>query len=204
MKGISAIIFIGLPGVGKSTLAKRMRDCLRRDKKKTYIIERDKIRTNLLWDIRKAADISKQILHLDEKVNTEEINSISFYFDTMGADHVIFDGCHTSIPHLTNLLNFLKAKKIKTQIIFVGDENSQCRHKLSNHSEGDYSDYGEHGEHNTVPKEILEKKKKELKQIFVDFHQIFDYRDLVVVFPNLAPMPQQDLNELVETLQKNC
>lgn len=164
---ISFFVLSGLPGTGKTTLANEIKNCYFENE--AIILSRDEIRVDILWEIRKE-DPEKQketTLNLDNQVSTKMIEKIHETIEEDKFYGIIIDGCHTNWRDLLRLLleiNNLEENPI-INLLFVGNEDSKCHYLISDKQEGDYSDYNENGTHKSIPYCVLERKKKELKEL---------------------------------------
>lgn len=185
----SFFVTCGIPGTGKSTYCRLLRnkfvegDC--------KIINRDEIRGNLLWELRKEeSEIQKEkIKKLDKLVSKKVIEEIINCLNEKKYFGIIIDGCHTEWKTLARLLKFLNTiENSIINLLIVGYYNSPCNYKTSNKKEGDYSDYDENFNHNTIPLEVLTRKRDEMKFLFLHFFEfMIPNIDYVFVLPNREP-----------------
>lgn len=196
-------IMIGIPGVGKTSFSKSMFEESPWGTLKAELVSRDEIRCNLIWEARKSQDISNQLLNLDKEVDRLEIASIEKHLEKRQEKIVILDGCHTQFFHLLNIIDTIKklSPDSLVNLFFIGDENSKCYHKLSEHKEGEYSDYNLQSEgssqHDTIPKEVLTRKRKELKELITYFTKALRFKADAVYFLS------QSTIEFIEQGQNN-
>lgn len=183
-------ILIGLPGVGKTSFCRILEDYFK-SISETRVIERDQIRCDLIWEKRKDEDLAKIIPDLDPQVNKVELMLVKNAVDDNQT--VILDGCHSEIFHLLNIIRTIKNKNPESNVslIFLGDENSRCFHSLSDNSEGDYSDYEPDFSHTSIPKVVLDRKRKELKGLIEHFTKGLKFHADALYF-----LPQKWLKEI--------
>lgn len=151
------IILVGIPGVGKSYFAKEYL----RNLENQIIIERDKIRVDLIWQARKEGKTTEK---MNQKVDLAELELVKQEIKQNKHKYVILDGCHTHYCCLEGLISTISLESPASEILlmFIGNENSVCLHKISDEAEGIYSDYKEDGSHDSIPKIVIDKKREQL------------------------------------------
>lgn len=179
-------ILIGLPGTGKSSYAMFMQQMNSR----VSVITRDIIRCEVLWYTIYEGDEDKQDLsvfeehfedlvkecrvpNMDLKIDKEERLAIERKIRKNNAKSnpkynlIILDGCHTKWECIQRLLNTIrKFKNVYIELVFFGDYDSECHHKLTLKPEGDYSDYKNNFQHDAIPIPVLQRKRDELRDLF--------------------------------------
>lgn len=183
---LSFFIMCGLPGTGKTTLSEKIKNYFAEDE--AIILSRDKIRGNILWDIRKASKEEQQAVlnNLDSKVTEKIIEILKKLRKEFEYKAIIIDGCHTNCKTLTTLISAVDDYKNNCNIFLciVGDHTSQCCHKITNKSEGDYSDYKEDLSHDSVPDCVISKKRTELELLLSKYLEAISYYiDAICTFP---------------------
>ena len=172
-------VLIGLPGTGKTTLANMLyKEANRISQGGAVLVNRDALRCDALWETRKMPEDAKSwaLAHMDIVVDAkEESECQAALWKEANKRILILDGCHTNLKSLLKLIGWIRLQasmnaigRIKIYPIFVGDENSECMHTLTDKQEGDYSDFTDtKGTHSSLPRQVFEKKREELHQLHI-------------------------------------
>lgn len=168
---VSFWIMCGLPGTGKTTTCKKLVESY--GDESVFMITRDTVRTDLLWEMRKKPELCDKICDLDNLVTEKVLQILEDHFanSEAPAKGIIIDGCHTEINTLRKILNFIAELTkqnnfgVIVNLVLIGSPHSICHHALNNHKEGDYSDY-KGSFHNSLPKSVFERKRKEFEQTY--------------------------------------
>lgn len=151
------IIMMGIPGVGKTTFAKRLVATL----PESTIIRRDEIRFELLQELKQQGE---PCTNLDRRVDDVEGDRVIDEIYTKQHKYVILDGCHTNFRSTLYLLAKIKLRDADTTltVICVGDEFSKSCHSVNQKKEDDYSDFKDDGTFEFIPQAVIERKREEL------------------------------------------
>ena len=151
------IIMMGIPGVGKSTFAKRLAATL----PDSTIIRRDEIRFELLQELKQQGE---SCTNLDRRVDDIEGDRVTDEIYRKHHKYVILDGCHTNFRSTLYLLAKIKLRDADTTltVICVGDEFSKTCYTTNQKKDDDYSDFRDDGTFDYIPKVVLERKREEL------------------------------------------
>ena len=172
-------ILIGLPGTGKTTLAKELyREANEISGGRAVLISRDALRCDALWESRKMPQKEKDwaLSHMDLVVDAKEEAACGGSISGIHHTRItILDGCHTNLKALVSLLGWIRLEsclnnigRVGIYLILVGDEYSECRHDLTDKQEGDYSDFKDSkGTHSSLPRQVFDKKKIELHNLHI-------------------------------------
>ena len=180
-------LLCGLPGTGKSTLAEKIKNSYTPDE--ALIINRDKIRVSILWEIRKEEkkDQEKILKNLDNVVTERIIDIINTTVSKQKYWGIIIDGCHTDWKIMSTMLFCLERfENTIINIYIVGTYESGCKYTLSNKKEGDYSDYKTDASHQSIPLCVFERKRKEMRKLLnVYLAHIYNYADFITFIPSI-------------------
>lgn len=185
-QNLTVQILMGLPGTGKSSYAMFMRQMNPR----VTVITRDVIRCEVLWYSMYEGNEDKtdlsvfekhfeellkecRVPNLDLKIDKEERLAVERKIRKLNSkpnpkyNLIILDGCHTKWECIQRLLKVIrKFKNTYIELIFFGNYESECHHKLTLKPEGDYTDYKNTFQHTSIPIRVLQRKREEFKDIF--------------------------------------
>lgn len=160
-------VTMGLPGTGKTSfcevLANAVPACM------CKLIQRDALRMDLLWDIRKLDPKKQQraLSDLDDLTTSRVIEEFDSAYDNEHLQTFIIDGCHTDQNTMFTLLrhirDYTKDDPVFLSVCIIGSPSSKTAHQVTGQSEGDYSSFSPHGEHNSIPLSVLNKKRQQMK-----------------------------------------
>lgn len=201
-------ILIGLPGVGKSSYARKMKTINDRVK----IINRDEIRCDIIAvmaakekglldrtnpgttlahfsyekEFEEFVKEHKNIENLDDAVDAYERILLRTTIKRNRAttnpkkNFVILDGCHTKWSALKTLIDFIRSyEEVYLEVYMIGDDRSKCEIEVNDKKQNDYSDFCRSGDHSTIPREVLERKRMEYKELLTnhlrELKKLIDY-----------------------------
>lgn len=211
-QNLTVQILIGVPGVGKSHHAQFMklsnnrvkvinRDEIRcdtiafkaaeaamkanRTDPAAALADEDK-------EFEKFVETHKDIKGLHEEVDEYERKLFQITMKRLRSrsnpriNFIIFDGCHTQWNVLEELIQTIKKyPEVYLEVFIFGDEKSPSEIPTNDKKEGDYTDYQRWGYHNAIPKEVLERKRKELKDLLdnhlKELQMLTDYQCMKVI-----------------------
>ena len=182
-------VITGETGTGKSVYSHLLQQKYKTDDCK--IISRDKIRGNILWELRKEEpkDQKEKIQKLDKLVSKKVIEEINNIIKENKYKGVIIDGCHTHWKTLSKLLDFLQPiENSVINLLIVGNHFSEINYNISNREEGDYGDYDANFNHNSIPFSVLTRKREEMKELFTHYFEFMQpFIDYIFFLPNRSP-----------------
>lgn len=218
-QNLTVQILIGLPGVGKSHHAQFMKlsnnrvKVINRDEIRCDTIAfkaaEAALKANRTDPAATLADEDKEfekfvkehkeIKGLDGEVDEYERKLFQITMKRLRSrsnpriNFIIFDGCHTKWKSLEELISCIKKyPEVYLEVYIFGDDKSSSEIPLNNKKENDYSDYQRWGFHNSIPEEVFERKRKELKdlldnhlkelQMLTDY-QCMEFIETGIVFP---------------------
>lgn len=200
-------ITMGLPGVGKSTycelLSHSVPHCM------VKVIKRDKIRMDLLWEMRKdEPEKQKEVINkLDDLTTAAVLDEFeNAYNNDQHLTTFIFDGCYTEKKTMFNLLNgirnIIQDDSVIVSVCIIGSPSSTSAYQLTDQDEGDYSAFDNTGAHHTIPKCIFRKKKKQMQDFLLD-QEAFASMSFLVDYYYLIPSIDGRFIELGTQLKSN-